>query len=608
MLKNINPSLYQKLSLRLLFSIYFELIKDKFLLLIVTFVAISFGAFFTTCYAYLLGPFLKFLFLSKESNKLFLSIPWTNLKITFSSQSSAVYTLISLILGIALFKGVSDFVHQISIVKLTQSVQHTLRVELFSSLVKTKLPFLWNNSKGDYVSRITNDLSNFTTSFLNGFLALWRDILQLLFLASLALYMEPLLFLIAIFIVPAIGLLIYLVGKKVRQTFFMVQKEYGKLTTTVESVVQGMITIRSMRWEEKVKELFSNLSLNITKGILKATTLRGISSPLNEIMGALALNLTLLYAWTEIKSGNLLPENFISFFGAIFLMYKPVKNLSNINITLQGGLASFFRIKETLNLPHEKEDGKIELGDEPIELSFKDVYFKYPQSSFSLKKINISIRQGEKVAIVGESGSGKSTLALLLLKYLLPDKGEITINGININEIKNSSLRSKVLLVPQSPLIMNGSILENIKLGYNKEEVEKELFLKVIELVGLKLLLTRLPQAEYTMISQDGDNISGGEKQKICLARVLLEKPKLLILDESLSFVDSEAESKVIENIESFYPNLTLIIISHRLSTIKKANKIFVLKEGEVVEEGELSELLELKGHFYKLVNSQLII
>jgi ABC-type multidrug transport system fused ATPase/permease subunit len=394
-------------------------------------------------------------------------------------------------------------------------------------------------------------------------------------------------------------------GRKVKDKAKAMQEKLGEMTSLVQNTLSGILVVKAFLLEEFTLGKLQNVSREFIDTVLKNAKYRALMASLGLFGGAVPFLGALGYGSFLVINNRLTPGGLVAFIWYMALVIEQVALFSNTWANLQSALGAGERIFQVLAEPKEMEieRGTIELKGVKGDIIFSNVSFTYTGEEV-LRGINIHIRAGEKVAIVGPTGAGKSTLAALLLRLYDPQEGEIYLDGINLKKIKPTSLRKFIAVVPQDTIIFSGTVRENIaigKLGAREEEI-----IEAAKLANAHDFIVNLPQGYETQLGERGAQLSGGERQRIALARAILRKPSILILDEATSSLDSETEFKIYEAMQRLLEGRTAIIIAHRLSTVRSADKIFVLYEGKIIEEGNHEELMRANGLYAKLYSLQM--
>ncbi|MCK4528477.1 ABC transporter ATP-binding protein [candidate division WOR-3 bacterium] len=487
---------------------------------------------------------------------------------------------------------------------LEQKVIEVIRVDMFRNLTNLSYRFHSMMKSGELLSKITNDTEKVRFALRRGVIDLSRNLFLLMVYLCLALWASWRLFLISLILAPITLGIIHFIGKKVRGRFTLLRKQRGFLNTLASEMLQGIKVIKSFGMEEYELDKFKDANKLYRKNYVKSYLLKGFLPASSEFLGSILAGAILVVGGILIYKGIITPDRFLVFLGSIILAQQPTRQMNLAYGDLQHGLASMESVREIIEADDfVKDDGKVNLISFSDAIRFKNVYFYYDHSKPILKNINLEIKRGETVALVGPSGAGKTTLVNLILRFADPTNGQIDIDGKDIREFSLKSLRSKIGIVTQDVILFNDSIRNNIQYG-NPDAGEKALY-ESLKKSHLEDFVESLVEGLDTEIGERGERISGGEKQRIAIARAILKNPPILILDEATSSLDAEAERLVQDAMAELLKGRTAIVIAHRLSTVRNADRIIVIDKGEIVEEGSHKELFESGGLYARLYELQ---
>lgn len=569
-------------------------------LLLLTLHAMTTGA-----YAYLVGPLLKFIYSGGESagSRVTGTLAWLGWN-PGDAPTKLTAAMAVIIVALVVAKGVTFFSGTYLVVLAGQRLEHQLRSDLHHHLLHVAYARLSELPRGDMVSRFIHDVAAVKYAVTHGLTNIIRDALQVVVLAGLALYLDPVLGVITLGVLPLSTAVILRLGQKLRRRRRQAFDAYGDLGGSAVQTAAALPVLRAFRVEDRAHGRFTELSSRILRRNLRAWSLQIFTSPLMELLGALALAATLWYAGTRISSGALEPEEFVSFFAAVFMLYRPVKAIGEATSQVYGGLAALDRVNQILSLPTEPPEPPeaVDLSEITREIRFEAVRFSYGGDPV-LREVSFTVEAGQTVAIVGGSGAGKTTLALLLLRLLEPERGRITIDGRELTTIRRASLRRIFALVTQDPVLLHDTIAANITFGLDRsiEQIEA-----AARTAGAHEFISALDEGYGTSVGESGSRLSGGERQRICLARAVLRDPPALLLDEATAAVDSATESEINRALEELMRGRTTLLISHRLSTVRRADRIVVLDRGRVAAQGTYQELLRDSELFRQIFRDQL--
>jgi subfamily B ATP-binding cassette protein MsbA len=407
-------------------------------------------------------------------------------------------------------------------------------------------------------------------------------------------------------LLPVSGFIISSISKKLKAKSVKAQKETGNFLSFIEETLTGLRIIKGFNAEKIIASKFNDSTQKFKTLMTSVFHRQTLASPMSEFLGSATIIAILWYGGSEVlsKTSNLQPDEFFGYIVLFYTVLNPIKLITTAFYKIQKGEASAERIMAVLNAKNGIKDLENALVKNEFtnEIVFKNISFKY-KDDYILKDFSLTIKKGETVALVGQSGSGKSTLANLITRFYDVNVGAIFIDGINIKTVTKKSLRALMGIVSQDSILFNDTIANNIKLG--AQHATDSAVLEASEIANANEFIQQLPKKFDTNIGDSGNTLSGGQKQRLSIARAVLKNPPIMILDEATSALDTESEQLVQVALEKMMQNRTSLVIAHRLSTIQKADKIVVLKKGEIVEEGKHQDLLAKKGEYFKLVNMQ---
>ena len=519
----------------------------------------------------------------------------------FFKKDLAMLKLIPLaIIGIFILKGIFDYGQAYLMSYVGQKIIADLREKIYNHVQSLSLSFFTKNPTGTLMSRILNDVGMVQGAVTDAVTGLLKDVFTLIGLVGVIFYRDWRLALIAMVVFPLAVVPIVKFGRKLRGYSTRSQSAMAELTTILLETIMGTRIVKAFNMEDYERNRFAKENRRLFGIQIKSTRVRSISHPLMEFLGGLGIAFIVFYGGYNVVQGISTPGTFFSFLAALLMLYEPVKRLSGVNNTVQQGLAAAARIFEVLDTSPEiqSKPGAKALPSVSRGIEYRDVSFKY-EEDWVIRNVNLNIRAGEMVAFVGASGGGKTTLVNLLPRFYDVTEGEILIDGVDIRETQVESLRSMIGIVTQQTFLFNDTVRNNIaygKMGQPFEEV-----VKAAQAAYADGFVQNLPKGYDTIIGEQGVKVSGGERQRISIARAVLKNAPILILDEATSSLDSESEIEVQKALEYLMVGRTTLVIAHRLSTIRKADRIVVLSGGQIVEEGSHEELLAMDGEYNKL-------
>jgi subfamily B ATP-binding cassette protein MsbA len=555
--------------------------KHKIFFAIISLIIVSLC---TSAIAFLVKPVLDDIFINK------------NLKM--------LYIIPVVVIVLYAVKGVFDFLQTYQIGYICQKIVTDIRQELFSHIVNLPLNFFQKNSTGSIIARLLYDVTLIQNTISNAITGIIKDLFTVVSLICVAFYRDAVLGSIALYILPLAVLPVIKLGKKSKSVSKKGQQQAGELTTSAHEIITGITVVKAFNMEKGESERFLNENNKFLKFILKRLKYRALSSPTMEFIGGIAAATIIWYGGYQVIKGHSTPGTFFSFLTAIFMMYQPIKGLSKKNNQIQESIAAAERIYSVLAIEKEKDTGSAELKQFNDNIMFDSVWFQYNSAEdYVLKDINFTLPKGKRYAIVGKSGSGKSTIASLLPRFYDVTKGKISIDGADIRDFTLQSLRQNIALVTQETILFNDSIKNNI--SYGTKNISFEEIIEASKKANAYDFIMNLPEQFDTIIGEKGVRLSGGEKQRIAIARAILKNAPILILDEATASLDTKSEKEVQKALNNLMIGKTSIVIAHRLSTILDADKILVISDGKIIESGTHDELMEINGEYKKLYRIQ---
>jgi subfamily B ATP-binding cassette protein MsbA len=505
---------------------------------------------------------------------------------------------------IYLIKGLCNYTQTVMMKFIGLKIVNQLRDRLYEQIQKQSLAFFSRNPTGILMSRITNDVNLLQNAVSEAVTSLLKDTFTLMGLIFVVFYRDWRLALIAMVVFPLTIYPIIKFGKKMRKVATSTQITMGALTSILQETISGTRIVKAFCMEKYENERFSAENERLFKFKMKAVSVEAISSPLMEFLGGLGIGAIVFYGGYNVVNGNSTPGTFFSFLAALLMLYEPIKRLTNSNNTIQNGIAGAQRVFSIIDLTPDIEDKPDALTLPPVScgIGIENVTFCYEKKPV-LKNVNLSIKAGEVVAFVGMSGGGKTTLVNLIPRFYDVSEGRITIDGRDIRNVSLRSLRGQIAIVTQQTILFNDSVRNNIAYG-DIEKSENEI-ISAAKAANAHDFIMKMPKGYDTNIGELGTKISGGEKQRLSIARALLKNAPILILDEATSSLDTEAEMEVQEALDNLMKGRTTLVIAHRLSTIRNADRIVVLVNGEIVEEGDHEALIKKRGEYFRLHNLQ---
>lgn len=502
-------------------------------------------------------------------------------------------------------KGIFFYIQGYLMAYVGQRTVKDMRDELYSNIQKQSLSFFAKNPTGTLMSRITYDVNLVSTAVSEAFSNLLRESFSMIALIGVVFYRDWQLALIAVIVYPAAIYPIIRMGKKMRKVGTESQETMGYINAFLHETIAGARIVKAFGMEKYETERFSAANGTFFGLVMKTQRVKVLSRPVMEILSAGGIAAIIGYGGSKVMKGTLTTGEFFSFMTALLMLYRPVKQLSAVNNIIQEGLAAatrIFRIVDT-QPDIENRENAVEVNNFTDKIVFEKVSFAYGGNNEVLRNVSFTVKQGERVALVGSSGAGKSTLINLIPRFYDVSAGSISIDNLDIRDIKVQSLRSIIGIVTQETILFNDTVRNNI--AYGKEETSEAEIIDAAKAAFAHDFITELPMGYDTVIGEQGTRLSGGQRQRIAIARAILKNAPILILDEATSALDTESERLVQEALDNLMKDRTSFVIAHRLSTIRDADRIIVLSKGKIIEEGPHRELIKLNGRYSKLCSAQ---
>ncbi len=482
-----------------------------------------------------------------------------------------------------------------------QSIIFRMRTEMFSHLHRLSMSFFDRNKVGKLMSRVQNDVQQLQELLTQGIFALLTSLLTLVGIAIIMFTINAKLALITLTVVPVMAVALFVWQKYARRAFIGVRRAIATVNSQLQEDMAGVRVVQSLSREDENFEQFDEVNRRHLNANVTAVKLEALIMPLVNILTGIAFAIVIVIGGFEVLDGAMSAGFLLSFLLYIQRFFEPVLELAMQYTMLQRAMASGARIFEMLDIEPEIQDkpGAIELPPVKGQIRFQHVSFGYEPDKDVLHDIDLTIKPGETLAIVGQTGSGKSSLVNLAARFYEVERGEVTVDGYNVQSVTQQSLRKQIGIVPQTPMLFSGTIEENIR--YGKTEASRDKIVEVAKTVGAHNFINRLEHGYETPVGQRGGTLSAGQRQLICLARAILADPHILILDEATSNVDTNTERIMQRALRRLTKGRTCLTIAHRLSTVTNADRIIVLDRGRIVEEGSHRELLAKQGLYHKM-------
>ena len=529
---------------------------------------------------------------------------------SFTDEHGA--SLVLLLLGLFLvvmtfFKTACYFGSSAAIIPLRTGIVRDIRTKVYDKVVSLPIGFFSKERKGDIIARMTGDVAEVENSIVSSLDMLIKNPIFIIIYFGTLLYISWELTLFTICVFPVLGWIMGSIGRKLKAKSLVAQQKLGETTSQLEETLGGLRIIKAFIAEKKMSGRFAKCSDELRNATMRVTMRQALAHPVSEFLGTAIIVIVLWFGGTLILGENspIDAATFIYYLTILYSIINPLKELSKASYNIPRGLASMERIDAILDAENPITDGAkgVEIPEMKEGIEFKDLTFSYDGERNVLKNINLKIGKGKTVALVGQSGSGKSTMVDLIPRYYDVEQGEITIDGVNIKDMKVKSLRALMGNVNQEAILFNDSFYNNITFGVENATMEQ--VIEAAKIANAHDFIMATEHGYDTPVGDRGCLLSGGQRQRISIARAILKNPPILILDEATSALDTESERLVQEALERLMKSRTTIAIAHRLSTIKNADEICVLRDGEIVERGKHDELLKLNGLYKRLNDMQ---
>lgn len=516
-------------------------------------------------------------------------------------------TIVSIgVIVLYIFKSVLEFFRNHLMLYLSQKLDIPLILGYYQHVLSLPMNFFGTRKIGEIVSRFM-DASKIRDAISGATLTIMIDTIMAT-VGGIVLYIQnPTLFAIAVILLIIYGIIVFSYNKPIKKINEKIMEENSQVTSYLVESLNGIETVKSFNSERKAQYETEKLFIKFLKSVFKNGFLSNGQQTLTDAVAVIGETVILWVGTVAVLDGNMTVGQLITFNALLGYFLTPIKNLINLQPTMQTAIVASDRLSEILELSSEKDDseeGKLQNISlkQPICISGLD--FRYGTRQLVLQNINLNINPGEKIALVGESGSGKTTLVKLLMHFYDWEKGEIVFGNYNIKDINLETLRDKIAYISQDIFMFSGTIRENLALGNENASLEE--IIEACKLSKANEFIEKLPMRYETLLEENGSNLSGGQKQRLAIARALLKKPDILIMDEATSNLDSITEKAIESTINDLPDSITTVIIAHRLSTVMRCDRIFVMENGQIIEQGNHSQLMNSNGRYYNLWKEQI--
>jgi subfamily B ATP-binding cassette protein MsbA len=525
-------------------------------------------------------------------------------EIAHFTSATALRTISFEILGIFLLRSLASFGQDYLNAYIGQKMVLDIRSDLNHKLQRMSLAFFNRTPTGMMMSRVVNDVGLIASGVTNGAFSIFGDGISLIAVLGAAFWIDWKLALIAFVVFPAAVVPVMQFSRRMRKVTKKAQKQLSGITILLQETYQGNRVVKAFGMEDYERNRFDAELRRLFRISMRASVIKAATGPMIEAMAAVAFLLVLWYGSESVAAGTRTPGTFGAFLAAMLIVYEPFKRLARTNNTIQQSLAAAERVFEMMDQPIEVHDDPdaADLTGGAHSIRFEHVKFRYGKE-WVLRDIDLEIPAGKVVALVGMSGGGKSTIADLIPRFYDVQEGTVSVDNIDVRKLRLESLRSQIGIVTQHTFLFNDTVRNNIAYG-SKKKSQDEIVAAAVA-ANAHNFISRLPQGYDTLVGELGVRLSGGERQRIAIARALLKNAPILILDEATSSLDSESERAVQEALEVLMQNRTTLVIAHRLSTVRRADKIVVLVRGRIVEQGTHEELFAMGQEYRKLYDLQ---
>jgi len=505
------------------------------------------------------------------------------------------------LIGLFIIRGIASFFTSYGLGWIARNVIKNLRTEMFERMITLPARFYDQSTSGQLMSKVLYDVEQVANAATDAILTIVRDSLTILGLLAWMIYLNGYLSLIILTTVPIIGYIVYKISTRFRNISKNIQDSMGDVGHICNEIIDGQREVKTFGSQAYENERFEKVNKQNRQQRMKKIATEAISQPLIQLITVLGLAIVIHLATVPEMLEQISVGSFISFVTAMFMILTPLKRLTKVNSKLQAGIAASQSVFTLLDQQPELDSGTKAIAHAKGEIEYRNVNFSYDaDKGVVLNNISLHVKPGQTVAFVGHSGSGKTTLVSLLARFYQVNSGSISIDGIDINELRLSNLRQHLSLVNQQVILFNDTVANNIAYGH-QEHIPNERIIEAAKAAHAWDFIERLPQGLATQVGQNGVLLSGGQRQRIAIARALLRDAPILVLDEATASLDTEAERHIQAALETLMQQRTTLVIAHRLSTIEKAEQIIVMHQGDIIETGTHAELIARGEHYAQL-------
>lgn len=522
----------------------------------------------------------------------------------YEKESWVIAAAPATLIGVTLLYAVSTVMSTYLLTKISQSILVTLRTELFARILHWPFANYQSHSTGLVCSKFVNEANIALGGAVSAAIILVRDSLQIIALFAVLFWQNWQLTLVALVVGPVGALIMRAISQRTKRIVKASQVAIAGILSRVQESYKAERLVKISDTYDFEMDRFRPINQKIRRTELKRQIMQGVGTPVTQVITMSGVAVVVAYALFEAQAGRLTIGEFITFLSAMMLLMPPLQHLAGLNATFASISVAAKSIFDTMDEAVEDDKGTVELKDVKGAIEFKDVHLTYPGTTReAIKGVTLSVWPGEHVALVGLSGSGKSSMVNLVPRFWSVSSGAVTVDGVNVEDCTLASLRNHIAVVSQNVILFDATIRENI--AYGMPEVSEAAIEKAVEAAALTEVVAALPKGLDTLVGEAGGLLSGGQKQRISIARALLKDAPILILDEATSALDSESENQIKEALETLMKGRTCLTVAHRLSTIDRADRIVVMQDGVIVEEGTPAELLAKGGAYARMVRLQ---
>ncbi len=563
------------------FKRYLPYIKEYKVAYFLVFIGILLTVSATAATAHIMKPLMDDLFISKEENML-------------------LYVPAGLV-GIYILKAVGRYIQSVYMNYIGQHIVSRFREILLEKIISLDMAFLYVNRSGELISRVTNDITRIQYFVSNMLPELFRESLTVVALVGYVIYLNAHLAFYSLVIMPLVIYPLILIAKKLKKYSHRSQAKNADVMTRLTEVFNNSEVIKANATEKYEMARFSEQNWQFFRINMKSVYVGEIVSPFMEVIGAFGLAAVIFVGGREVYDGRMSVGEFTAFLTAVGLVFQPIRRIGSIYSKIQDAVAASERVFEILDTKSKIIEGTKELTEDIKTIEYKNVILAYEGVNL-LDGIDLTIKSGENIALVGDSGGGKSTLMNMILRFYDPDSGSVSVNGTDIKELSQKSLKHHISLVTQRIYIFQDTLAANV--AYGEEDIDENRVIEALKLADAYEFSMALENGIYTVMSEAGTNLSGGQRQRISIARAIYKHASLLLFDEATSALDNESEKRIQKALDSYTSDKITITIAHRLSTIAHADKILVLQKGKIVSIGSHRELLENSEVYQRLAGT----